>query len=217
MDIVLLGPPGAGKGTQARRLSKMLNVPHVSTGDILRESVHDENSPLGRKAQEHMNRGELVPDAVIVGLVEERLRQKDVANGVILDGFPRTEVQAEALSHLLERQGRVLGCVLLLQVDLEELTRRLSGRRVCEECGAVYHMKLHPPQKDGVCDRCGGGLVQREDDREEVIRERLKVYQRQTEPLIEFYRKQSVLRSVDGEGAVEEILGRLLKIVGRRH
>jgi adenylate kinase len=187
----------------------------VSTGDILREAVGNGDSSLGREAQEYIRRGELVPDAVMIHLVEERLRRTDATDGVILDGFPRTKAQAEALSALLKREGRSLEHVLLLDVDIEELTQRLSGRRVCKGCGTVYHVDFNPTKQNGKCDRCGATLIQREDDREEVVRERLKVYERQTQPLIQFYRERSVLRSIQGQGTVEEVFDRLLKSVGR--
>lgn len=204
MRVILLGPPGAGKGTQARDLAREWGVPQIATGDILRQAVAA-GTRLGREAKGYMDRGALVPDEVIVGLVAERLGEPDAAAGFILDGFPRTVAQAEALERLLEAAGQALDAVVYFEVSEPELVRRLTGRRVCRECQAAYHTVSAPPRREGTCDRCGGALYQREDDREGTVRTRLEVYARQTAPLLERYRRRDVLTTVKGEGAIDEI------------
>ena len=204
MRVVFLGPPGAGKGTQARGLAREWGVAHIATGDMLRDAVAA-GSPLGREAKGHMDRGALVPDDVIIGLIAERFHGPDAAHGFILDGFPRTIPQAEALGRFLKDRGASLDRVIMFQVTEEELVRRLAGRRTCRACGEGYHASFAPPQRAGVCDKCGGELYQREDDREATVRNRLSVYAKQTAPLLEFYRNQSVLRTVEGEGPIDGI------------
>ncbi len=213
MNLILLGAPGAGKGSQAAHLVKKLQVPHVSTGDMLREARRS-GTELGRKAAEYMDAGKLVPDEVVIGLVEERLSRPDAAKGFILDGFPRTVGQADALLALLDRMGRKVDHVLLLDVPEEVLVRRLSGRRSCPKCGRPYHVEFTPPKRDGLCDDCGAELVWREDDRPEAVRQRLKVYEEQTAPLIDYFERKGLLRRVDGQGTVEEVLGRVLAVLG---
>lgn len=203
--LVLLGPPGAGKGTQASFLVERYGVVHVSTGDILRQA-REAGTPLGLLAKGYMDRGELVPDEVVVGLVRDRLAEPDVREkGFLLDGFPRTVVQAEALDRLLADLGTPLEAALNLRVDPELLTRRLTLRRSCPACGAVYHLENRPPAVAGVCDTCGGALVQRPDDAEETVRNRLAVYSRQTEPLIDYYARRGILREIDGEQSIEAV------------
>lgn len=211
--LVLLGPPGAGKGTQAERLARATGALHVATGDMFRQAVR-EATPLGRLAKSFMDRGELVPDDVTVGLVRERLSQEDAAGGFILDGFPRTRPQAEALDRLLSELGRPLTAVLELAVPDDEVVRRLSGRRVCEACGRNYHVEFDPPARPGVCDACGGRLVQRDDDREETVRRRLEVYRRDTLPLRDFYARRGLLRSVPASGRPEDVTRALLSAAG---
>ena len=208
-NLVFLGPPGAGKGTQAKRLAKDLGLVHISTGDILREAVKNQ-TPLGRKAKEYMDRGELVPDDLIIALIEEVMPSE---GGVIFDGFPRTIAQAEALDEMLNRKGLKLDAVILFDVPDEVVVERLSGRRVCPGCGAVYHMKFNPPKKDEICDRCGTELIQREDDREEVVRNRLEVYRKQTAPLVEYYKRKGILIRLDASGDIEEVYQELGKVV----
>ncbi len=208
MRAVLMGPPGAGKGTQAQVLAKDAGVPQVATGDILRKA-REEGTPLGREAQSYMDRGDLVPDAVVIGLIEERLRQEDAAQGFLLDGFPRTVPQAEALGQLLAGLGRPLEDVLLLDVPEEAIVRRLSGRRTCPSCGRPYHVESDPPPADGRCQSCGTELVARPDDRPETVQARLRVYAESTAPLRDYYAAQGLLRSVDGLGPVEEVTARL--------
>lgn len=208
MNLILLGAPGSGKGTQAKFLVKKHSIPQISTGDILREEVKS-GTVLGRKAKEYMDKGLLVPDEVVVGMVEERLKKDDCKRGFILDGFPRTVDQADALEKTVQRMNKVLSRVILVNVDEEELVRRLTGRRVCEKCGAGYHVIFDPPKKEGICDKCQGRLYQRDDDKEATIRNRLKVYTNQTAPLIEYYEKKRLLSMVDGMGSIEEILGRI--------
>jgi adenylate kinase len=210
--LVLLGPPGAGKGTQAKVLAERLHAPHLSTGDMLRHAVA-RRSAVGQEAESYMSGGQLVPDAVVNRIVEERLADRDCRDGFILDGFPRNRAQAEELEAILQRTARMLAMVLAVTVDEAELVRRLSGRRTCEKCSAPYHVEFKPPAREGACDVCGGALVLRNDDRPDVVRERVNVYRRQTEELLEFYRHKGLLREVSGMGFPEEIASRILKIV----
>ena len=213
MRVILLGPPGAGKGTQAQRLTQTLGIPQVSTGDILRAAVAA-GTPLGREAKATMDQGALVPDGVVIGIIRERLAAPDCARGYILDGFPRTAAQAEALGETLQALGTPLTAVLSITVEPEELVRRLSGRRTCGSCGAAYHLTTAPPRRAGLCDRCGGALLQREDDREETIRKRLAVYREQTAPLVAYYRGRGLLREVDGRGDIDDVFARVCRLLG---
>jgi adenylate kinase len=199
--LVFLGPPGAGKGTQARDLAREWGVPQIATGEMLREAVAA-GTPLGRQAKRIMEEGALVPDDVIVGLIAERLRQPDAAGGFIFDGFPRTLGQAEALDRLLKDLGQTLDAVLYFEVAERELLRRLTGRRLCRQCQTAFHLASAPPKHAGACDRCGGELYQREDDSETTVRKRLQVYDRQTSPLLDYYRDRGLLTSIPAEGAI---------------
>jgi adenylate kinase len=202
--VAFLGPPGAGKGTQARDLAQEWRVPHLATGDMLREAVAA-GTPLGREAKGYMDQGALVPDDVIIRMMGERLGKADAGRGFILDGFPRTIAQAEALAKLLKDLGQTLDTVIYFDVSEPELLRRLTGRRVCRACGHSYHMTSNPPKRAGVCDECGGELYQRDDDAETTVRKRLDVYQRQTAPLLDYYRQRSLLATVSGEGPLATI------------
>lgn len=213
--VVLLGPPGAGKGTQAKLLQEKFAACQVSTGDILRKAVA-EQTPLGKQASDYINRGALVPDSVIVNLVAERLKQKDCEPGFILDGFPRTIPQAESLDAILKKMGLNLNCVLSVQVPEEIIIERLAGRRTCKNCGALSHVVFKPQKRAGVCDRCGGELYQRDDDREETVANRLKVYDSQTAPLISYYRERGLLSEIDGVGEIDEIRSRVTQALGDR-
>lgn len=213
VNIIMLGPPGAGKGTQAKMLVERLGIPQISTGDMLRAAVK-EGTELGKKAKEYMDAGKLVPDEVVIGIVKERLAQPDCEKGFILDGFPRTIPQAEALDRVLEELGKGIDYVINIAVPNEELITRLTGRRTCRQCGAMYHVVFNPPKVEGKCDKCGGELYQRDDDKEETIRQRLEVYQAQTAPLIEYYEKKGVLYNIDGTGSIEEIFQSILKVLG---
>jgi len=213
LRVVLLGPPGAGKGTQAKLLREEFEACQVSTGDILRKAVADQ-SPVGKEAAEYINRGALVPDSVIVKLVAERLKQNDCQKGFILDGFPRTIPQAQSLEEILTKMGLALHRVLLLQVPPRLIVERLAGRRTCRDCGAPYHRSFDPPKQEGVCDRCGGELLQRDDDREETVRARLDVYETQTTPLVDYYRRRGIMREIDGVGKVADIQNRMIKALG---
>jgi adenylate kinase len=204
LNLVLLGPPGSGKGTQGERLQEDLELPYWATGDILRAAVR-EGTELGRSAKEYMDRGDLVPDEVIVGMIGERIDSEEAADGFILDGFPRTEPQAEALAAKLAELGRELTAVLLIDVDDEEVVRRLGGRRTCVENGHVFHVDFNPPKQEGVCDVDGSELIVRDDDKPEVIRHRLEQYHAKTAPLVDSYDHQSLLRSVDGASAPEAV------------
>ena len=204
MRLIFLGPPGAGKGTQAKALAQEWGVPQIATGEMLREAVKA-GTPLGREAGRIMESGALVPDEVMVGLIAERLRQPDAARGFILDGFPRTIAQAEALNHLLKDLGQALDAVVYFDVAEPELLRRLTGRRLCRQCQTAFHLVSAPPQRAGICDRCGGELYQRDDDSEATVRHRLDVYARQTAPLLDYYRGRGLLSSVKGEGSVPSI------------
>jgi adenylate kinase len=212
MNIILLGPPGAGKGTQARRLSENLKIPQISTGDLLR-AERSGKTPLGMKAEAFMTSGRLVPDDLVVEMIEQRLKRDDCTRGFVLDGFPRTIAQAEALDRTTNRMGIAVDRVVNLQVLRDELVQRLSGRRQCRQCGENYHVMFHPPKNKDVCDRCGGRLFQRDDDREEVIRKRLDVYEQETLPLVEYYRKKGLLKNIEGAGSIDEIYRSLEKAV----
>lgn len=213
MDIVLVGAPGAGKGTQAARMVQRYNVPHISTGDIFRAAVA-EGTPLGLEAKKYMDAGELVPDAVVIGIVAERLAQPDAAGGFILDGFPRTLAQADALDAALAQSGRKLDAVVLVDVPREELVSRLTARRQCRECGKIYNVDVDPPSVEGVCDVCGGEVYQRDDDTVETVGNRLDVYESQTEPLIAYYRDKGVLKAVDGTRSMDEVFGEIVEVLG---
>ena len=211
--MVLLGPPGAGKGTQAKLLQEEFAACQISTGDILRQAVAQQ-TPLGQEAAQYINRGGLVPDDVIVNLVAERLKQKDCEKGFILDGFPRTIAQAESLDAILKRMNLSLNGVVSVQVPEQVIIERLAGRRTCKSCGALSHVVFNPPKKAGVCDRCGGELFQRDDDREGTIANRLKVYESQTAPLADYYRERGLLRAIDGVGAIDQIRARVTQALG---
>jgi adenylate kinase len=213
LRIVLLGPPGAGKGTQAKLLQEEFPACQVSTGDILRKAVA-EQTKVGKEASEFIDRGALVPDSVIVKLVAERLKDNDCRKGFILDGFPRTIPQAQSLEEILKKMGLGLQHVLLMQVPAGLIVERLAGRRICRDCGALYHRSFDPPKQQGVCDRCGGELRQRDDDREETVKARLDVFDAQTAPLADYYRQRGILREIDGVGKVEEIQRRVIKVLG---
>jgi len=213
MRLVLLGAPGAGKGTQAKKLIEKYGIPQISTGDILRKAVAD-GTPLGKEAKSYMDKGELVPDSVVIGLVKERLAQDDCKSGYILDGFPRTTPQAEALDQVLEDMNAPLDVALSVDVDKSDLMKRLTGRRTCKNCQQMYNIYFSPPQKENVCDKCGGELFQRDDDKEETINNRLDVYERSTAPLIDYYRNKGILKSVEGIGSIDEIFSKIVSILG---
>lgn len=213
MRLILLGPPGAGKGTQASVLSGLLGVPHISTGDIFRRAIQ-EGTPLGKKVEAYLKSGGLVPDELTVEIVKERLSQPDCQRGFLLDGFPRTIPQAQALDAWLEARGEKLDAVINLQVSEEELMARLTGRRICPQCGATYHLKYDPPQRDEICDRCGSPLIQREDDRPETVSKRLATYRQQTQPLINYYKERNLLKGVDGNGDIQEVTQSIIQMLG---
>lgn len=215
MNLIFLGPPGAGKGTQAKLVADKYSVPQISTGDILRQAVKDA-TPLGKEAQALMEKGELVPDRVVIGIIEERLKQADCQGGYILDGFPRTGVQADALGETLRQHGSSIDHVVNIEVADEELVGRLTGRRTCKDCQEPYHVMFSPPKQEGVCNKCGGELIQRKDDQEETIRERLRVYHQQTAPLIAYYDDLELLRSVPGVGEIDEIFERICTVLEGR-
>jgi len=212
LRVVFFGPPGAGKGTQARLLEQKFGACQVSTGEILRRAAR-EQSALGKQAADYLDRGDLVPDQVMVKLVAERLREPDCRSGFILDGFPRTLTQADELEQMLDGTGLALESALCLQASNDVIIKRLSGRRTCKQCGSLHHLVFNPPARPGICDRCGGELYQREDDREEMIAARLRVYENQTAPLKDYYRKRGLLKEIDGVGSVEEVGKRVLKAV----
>lgn len=211
LRAVLFGPPGAGKGTQAARLAERYGVPHIATGDIFRANVNG-GTDLGREAKRYMDEGELVPDDVVIGMVADRVEDSGEA-GFLLDGFPRTTPQAEALEGLLDDLGRPLDIVLHFRIDDDEVVRRIAGRRVCVDCGATYHVEHDVPEEEGVCDRCGGDVILRDDDREDVVRNRLDVYREETEPLAEFYGERGLLVEVDAVGDPDAITERATEAI----
>lgn len=212
MKLILLGPPGAGKGTQAKMLTERFAIPQISTGDILRAAVK-EGTPMGVKAKGCMDAGDLVPDEVVVGIVNERLQKSDCDNGFILDGFPRTVPQADALAASLDGLNKRLDAVVSLDVDIEALVERLTGRRTCKDCGRGYHITFDPAKVEGVCDACGGELIQRDDDQETTIRKRLDVYQEQTEPLVAYYRTAGLLKEVDGMQDIDIVQQKMMVLL----
>jgi adenylate kinase len=215
MQLVLLGPPGAGKGTQADALVKKLFIPHISTGDMFRAAISSA-TPLGNEAKAYLDSGRLVPDEITVGIIRDRLSQPDCREGFLLDGFPRTLEQAEALDTLLAGLELPLSAVLSIEVPPQQLIVRLTGRRMCRNCGSIYHLLYNAPQSEGLCDDCGGPLYQRTDDSEETVRNRLNVYERQTAPLIEYYGAQGLLSRVDGDQPMNEVLLALGQALGQK-
>src|SRR6056297_392441 len=205
MRLILLGPPGAGKGTQAEGIKKEFNIPHISTGDIFRENIKN-NTELGKKAQEYMNKGLLVPDELVVDLVKDRLSKEDCKKGFLLDGFPRTIEQAKALDKVLDKINQKLDRAININVDEEILVERIVGRRICKDCKATYHVKFNPPKVEGTCDKCGGELYQRDDDKEETVEKRIKVYNEQTQPLIDYYDSKDLLLNINGEQEIQKVL-----------
>ncbi|GAB4483896.1 MAG: adenylate kinase [Thermodesulfovibrionales bacterium] len=214
MRLVLLGAPGAGKGTQAKKIIEKYPIPQISTGDLLRAAVAAGTS-LGKEAKSYMDKGELVPDSVVLGMVQERLKQEDCKKGYILDGFPRNTKQAEELDKMLGSLGMSLTAALSVDVPFEDLMKRLTGRRTCKACGQMYNVYFGPSKKEGVCDKCGGELFQRDDDKEETIKKRLDVYSAQTAPLIDYYGGKGILKSVDGsKGSIDEIFAKVCAALG---
>ena len=213
MKLVFLGPPGAGKGTQSERICNDYGIVQLSTGDILRANIKM-GTELGKKAQTYMDGGNLVPDDTIIEMIKEELKKPELKNCYILDGFPRTVPQAEALDKLLDTMNEKLDMTLILNVPNEELIKRLSARRTCRKCGKTFHLIYNPPKVENVCDACGGELYQRDDDKEEAVLNRLKVYENQTKPLIDYYKKQGITKMVDGVGTIDEIYQRIKTILG---
>lgn len=210
--IILLGPPGSGKGTQGLKLAKELHIPEISTGDILRRAIKYKSS-LGKKAEQYVTSGKLVPDDIMMGLIDERIGEKDCSDGFILDGFPRTIAQAEGLEKVLEGKDLKVDLVINFTINLSSLIKRLVNRRICSGCGKIYNLKTMPPKKDRICDVCGSELYHREDDKEETIRERFNVYKRQTEPLIKFYSSKDLIKEVSADGDIDSIFQKILEIV----
>lgn len=213
LRTVLLGPPGAGKGTQAVKIVEKYNIPHISTGDIFRENIKN-GTELGKRAQEYMNRGELVPDDLVIEIATDRLLADDCKNGFLLDGFPRTVYQAEKLDEFLAAHGQKLDIVIDIEVDKEELITRLTGRRVCKKCGASYHVVNIPPKKEGICDICGGELIQRADDTVETAENRIAVYNEQTMPLVDYYKNSGSIASIDGTIGLDAVFAEIVRAIG---
>lgn len=214
MRLILLGPPGAGKGTQASGIVNKYDIPHISTGDIFRKNIK-EGTELGNKAKEYMDKGLLVPDELVVDLVKDRLTKDDCLDGFLLDGFPRTVAQADSLDTELNKLNWNLDKVINIQVSKEDLIERAVGRRICKECGATYHVKFNPPKKEGICDLCGGELYQRDDDNEETVSKRIEVYQKQTQPLIEYYEEKGILANINGEQDIDKVFNDIVDVLGR--
>ncbi|MGM7683987.1 adenylate kinase [Cytobacillus sp. Hm23] len=213
MNLVLMGLPGAGKGTQAEQIVSKYNIPHISTGDMFRAAI-SEGTELGLKAKAFMDEGKLVPDEVTIGIVRERLGKNDCKNGFLLDGFPRTVAQAEALEQLLHAMNSTIDFVININVDKSILLERLTGRRICKDCGATYHLVFNPPQQEGVCDKCGGELYQRADDNEATVKTRLEVNIKQSEPLLNFYKQKGYLQNIDGQQAIDKVFIDIDKLLG---
>lgn len=212
VKIILLGPPGAGKGTQAKSISNRYSIPHISTGDIFRKNI-SENTPLGIEAKKYIDQGQLVPDEVTINMVKDRLQEDDCTDGYLVDGFPRTVSQAEALQEFIKDRGESLDTALLIYVPMDFILERMTGRRVCPSCGASYHVKFNPAL-NGKCELCGTDVVQRKDDTAETVKERLDVYERQTQPLIEYYQDKNLLSQVDGTKAINEVFESICGILG---
>ncbi len=213
MKVVMLGAPGAGKGTQAKKIAAKYNIPHISTGDIFRANIKN-GTELGKKAKTYMDQGLLVPDELVGDLVVDRVNQEDCADGYVLDGFPRTIPQAEALTKALASQGQKLDYAIDVDVPDENIVRRMSGRRACVGCGATYHLEYAPTKKEGICDVCGGELILRDDDKPETVEKRLGVYHEQTQPLIDYYTNAGILKRVDGTVDIEEVFQAVVQILG---
>lgn len=213
MKIIMLGAPGAGKGTQAKQIADKYSIPHISTGDIFRANIKN-GTELGKKAKQYMDQGALVPDELTCDLVMDRIQQDDCKNGFVLDGFPRTIPQAEALDAALEKINEKMDYAIDVDVPDENIVNRMSGRRACLNCGATYHLISIPPKVDGICDRCGSEIVLREDDKPETVQKRLKVYHEQTQPLIDYYKNQGILKSVDGTQPMDEVFKAIVTILG---
>ena len=212
MNIILMGLPGAGKGTQASEIVKKFPIPHISTGDMFRKAIKDETD-LGKEAKSYMDRGELVPDEVTVGIVKERISEDDAKKGFLLDGFPRTIDQAESLSQIMSELDREIDAVINIEVPVEELMNRLTGRRICEKCGTTYHLVFNPPKVDGICDIDGGKLYQREDDNPETVSNRLSVNVKQSKPILEYYNNKGVLKNIDGSKDIDEVTNDVIDIL----
>ena len=212
MNIILMGLPGAGKGTQASEIVKKFPIPHISTGDMFRKAIKDETD-LGKEAKSYMDRGELVPDEVTVGIVKERISEDDAKKGFLLDGFPRTIDQAESLSQIMSELDREIDAVINIEVPEEELMNRLTGRRICEKCGTTYHLVFNPPKVDGICDIDGGKLYQREDDNPETVSNRLSVNVKQSKPILEYYNNKGVLKNIDGAKDIDEVTKDVIDIL----
>ncbi|MCG3085499.1 adenylate kinase [Anoxybacillus sp. LAT_35] len=213
MNLVLMGLPGAGKGTQAEKIVEKYKIPHISTGDMFRAAIK-EGTELGLQAKSYMDRGDLVPDEVTIGIVRERLSKDDCQNGFLLDGFPRTVAQAEALETLLQQLNRSIDYVINIEVDKSILMERLTGRRICKECGATYHLVFNPPAQAGVCDKCGGELYQRADDNEATVANRLEVNMKQAQPLLDFYEAKGYLRNINGQQHIDQVFADICELLG---
>ena len=213
MKIIMLGAPGAGKGTQAKKIAAKYGIPHISTGDIFRANIKN-GTELGKKAKTYMDQGLLVPDELVVDLVVDRVKQDDCENGYVLDGFPRTIPQAEALTEALEKMGQKVDFAIDVNVPDENIVKRMGGRRACVTCGATYHMVYAPTKKEGICDTCGGELILRDDDKPETVQKRLNVYHDQTQPLIDYYTSQGILRTVDGTVDIDDVFRAITEFLG---
>ena len=213
MKIIMLGAPGAGKGTQAKKIAAKYAIPHISTGDIFRANIKN-NTELGQKAKTYMDKGELVPDELVVDLIMDRFKEADCANGYVLDGFPRTIPQAEALDKALSANGESVDYAFIVEVPVDNLLYRMSGRRACVGCGATYHIQFNPTKVEGICDACGEKLILRDDDKPETVKNRLSVYHEQTQPLIEYYSGKGVLKEVDGTQPMDDVFAAIVKILG---